>query len=368
MSGSTTDIPRPKTKAFGVLLAGLVAVVSMVVVTVTGGPKKADSSPAPARAAIMPQIADSKSEAEILFRGKSFACLKRNVWAYQGGVIDRIDVKEGQTVRENQILGSFTLDREAMNMVHNRLYPATLLNLKGTINARKTNIEKIREAGLPIKRLQLERAEKELKVTRDLADKKMSNESSVRDKERDLETIKKQILELKQTLEESETDLKKLREDLDFQEHNHKRELGDLSWQTKRPYPDPDQPLEKAFLTAPIGGKVLWISPLAREKHEFKGGFHIMTVAPMDSVLVRCKVHELDLVKLKAGDSGTVSFDAIPSSEYRCTISRIPLESRNPSLEAPADYDIECLIENTDGKIKEGLSCNVKVSVSLGGH
>jgi hypothetical protein len=59
-----------------------------------------------------------------------------------------------------------------------------------------------------------------------------------------------------------------------------------------------------------------------------------------------------------------VIFDAIPDKKYPCKVSRIPWVSRNPALEVPADYEIECLLENGDGKIKDGLTCNVRVSVT----
>ncbi len=366
MSESITDSPKLRTKAYGVFLAGLVAIVSVVVVTVTHGPTKAVSSTPPVEAAIMPQIADSKSETEIIFRGKSFVSLKRNAVAYHGGVLEKIDVREGQTVKEHDVLGSFNLDRDAMKLVHQVLYPSELLNVKSSINARKMNIERIRESGIPIKKLQLERAEKDLQVARSLAARKMADESSVQDKERDVETCKKQILELKENMEESETELKKLKEDLAFFESKQRRDVELLSWQTNRPYPDTNIPLQKAFFCAPISGKVIFLSPEAKENYEFKPGFLAITVAPVDQMVIRCKVHELDMVKLKLGDPGTVSFDALPDSDYRCTVSRIPGESINPSLEVPADYNIECLIENSDGKVKEGLSCNVKVSVSMG--
>ena len=105
---------------------------------------------------------------------------------------------------------------------------------------------------------------------------------------------------------------------------------------------------------------MVWISPEISVSSETAKGFHAMTLAPMNPILVRCKVHELDLVKLKTGDRGTIVFDAMPDKKYPCKVSRIPWTSRNAALEVPADYDIECLLENQDGKIKDGLTCNVQ--------
>ena len=84
----------------------------------------------------------------------------------------------------------------------------------------------------------------------------------------------------------------------------------------------------------------------------------------MEVMVVRCKVHELDLVRLKTGDRGTVTFDAMPAKKIACKITRIPWVSRNPALDVPADYEIECLLENPDESIKDGLTCNVKIHVA----
>jgi hypothetical protein len=79
---------------------------------------------------------------------------------------------------------------------------------------------------------------------------------------------------------------------------------------------------------------------------------------------VRCKVHELDLVKLKTGDRGLVIFDAVPDARYDCRVSRIPWISQNPALDLPSDYIVECVLDKPDKTLKEGLTCNVKVRVT----
>jgi hypothetical protein len=158
--------------------------------------------------------------------------------------------------------------------------------------------------------------------------------------------------------------LKKNQEDLRFAESQQQRAVELLEWRGNRSYTDSKLPVNKAFLKAPIDGKIIWISPMAREKSEFKVGFHAMTMARMDTIVVRCKVHELDLVKLKRGDRGTASFDAIPGKRYPCKINRISWISRNPRLEFPADYDIECMLDKPDEKIKDGLTCNVRIGVT----
>lgn len=359
-----TEKPRRSSKAYGVLLAACVAVVSLVLVAITHEPKKAVSSPPPAKAAIVPPMADAKSEAEVIFRGKSYPVVKRTVIMPYKGEILSIDVKEGQTVNENDVLASYQMDRESMMTVHQILYPETVLSLKKTAFDQKSSIEKMKTVDIRIKQIEVEKVQKELADLRELRAKQMAEEDAVKNKERALETLKKEILGIQDSIKQTEAGLEKTNEDLRFYEAKRKRDVDLLEWQTRRTYSDSKLPMEKAFLKAPINGQVLWIAPDLQIKAEEPAGFPAFTIAPMSSVLVRCKVHELDLVKLNTGDRGTVVFDAIPQKKYPCTVSRIPWVSRNPALEVPSDYDIECYLDNVDGQIKDGLTCNVRVSIT----
>ncbi len=71
--------PRLWAKVFGVVLAIVVAMVSLALIAITQEPKHADSSPGLAAAALPAPIADAKSEVEISFRGKSFSSLMRPI-------------------------------------------------------------------------------------------------------------------------------------------------------------------------------------------------------------------------------------------------------------------------------------------------
>ncbi|MGB6065734.1 MAG: HlyD family efflux transporter periplasmic adaptor subunit [Desulfomonilaceae bacterium] len=359
-----TEKPRRLVKAFGVLLATFVAIASLVLVAITHEPKSAVSSPGPAKGTIAPQIANAKSETEIIFRGKSFAIVKRNLIFYFAGEVVDIPAKEGQEVTKGDTLATYKLDREAMIHVHKVLYPEQVISLNKSLYDEQINLEKLKTVSLATKKLDLERVQKELSNLRELQSKGMAEAEAVRNKNRELEQAKKDILDIEESIKQSKAGLAKTKEDLHYYEDKQKRDLDLLEWQTNRSYPDPKLPLDVAFLKAPISGHVVWIAPELSAKAETQKGFHAMTLAPMNPMIVRCKVHELDLVKLKTGDRGTIVFDAMPDRKYPCTVSRIPWTSINPALEVPADYDIECILENTDGKIKDGLTGNVKISVA----
>ncbi len=360
------DINRPRRslKSLGIMLASFVALVSVALLLVTHEPKKAESSPPPVKAAIVPQIADAKSEAEITFRGKSFSVFQRRLVMPYGGEILSIEIKEGQPVNENESLVKYKLDRQARIQVMGILYPARVLDLKKSIYDQTIGIDKIRNIALKLRKMDLEKAQRQYDDIQELRARSLVEQEAVNNGRRSVETAQKQLLEIQESLRQAVASLSRTQEDLKFFEDKQKRDLDLLEYQTRRSYQDSDIPYDIAFLKAPITGQVLWLSPDLRVNAEVAAGFAAITIAPTNPMVVRCKVHELDLVKLKMGDRGTVVFDAIPDKKFGCKVSRIPWLSRNPALEVPADYEIECLLDNGDGKIKDGLTCNVRVSVA----
>jgi len=359
-----TDKPWRRAKIFGAVVSVIAGVVILALVAITHEPKSAMSSPGPAKAAIVPQIADTKSEAELLFRGKSFAPLQRKISMPFTGEILSISAREGDTINKDDVLATYKLDRMGMMEVHQTLYAEQVLSLRKAVNNQQIEIDRLNKVQLSVKKLDLERVEKELSDLRDLRSKDLASVDSITNKQRQLETVKKEVLDVTEALKQAEANLAKSVEDLRFYEQKHKRDLDLLEWQTNRSYANSDLPLDKAFLKAPISGQLIWMASEIRIDAEVPKGFPVMTVAVMTPMVVRCKAHELELIKLKTGDRGSVNFDAIPEKTYHCKISRIPGISRNPALEVPADYEIECVLENPDSQIKDGRSCNVRMSIT----
>ncbi len=355
---------RRWTRALGVFLAIGVAIGSIALLLVTQEPKKAMSSPVPAKAAVVPQIAEAKSEAEILFRGKSFSMLKRHVNIPYAAEITKINVVAGQFVEKDYELAEFKLDRQSTMHIQKMLYPETVLGLKRNQSDRKIGIEKLREGTLPIKKLQLERLEKEISNLKELSSKGMAFDEALKNKDRQIQAAKKEVFEITETIRQQELDLAKTNEDLKFYEERRRRDLELLEWQMGRSYSDSTIPINVGYLKATIPGTIIWQAPELHVKAELPAGFHAMMLSPLNQMGIRCKVHELDIVRLRLGERGSAVFDAIPDKTFSCTISRIPWVSRNPALEVPADYDLECELQVPDGRIKDGLTCNVKVTVT----
>jgi multidrug resistance efflux pump len=365
MPESDIDKRPRRTKVCGVLLAAVVAIGSLILVAITSEPKSAVSSPGPpTKAVAVPEMASTKSEVEILFRGKSFCVVKRKVVLPFAGEIMKVDVEDGQSVKKDDVLVTYKLDREAVIHVERVLFPETVQNLKKTLSDQQTELEKLVTVTLPIRKSEEQRLEKELSDLRELHSRKMASSEAVDNKDRDLDAVRKQLFEVTQSIAQAKKSLAKTQQDLDYYQEKQQRDLDLLEWQTGRSYADKGLPTSVAYLKAPISGQIIWLSSEIAEKVEVQKGFEALSVAAMSPMVVRCKVHELDLVRLKTGDRGTVTFDAMPTRKCACKITRIPWVSRNPALDVPADYEIECLLENPDEGIKDGLTCNVRVHVA----
>lgn len=361
--GAKEKRSRSRSKTQGIILATLIAIVASVLVMATHAPKKAASKTSPA-AAIVPQIADVKTDAEIIFRGKSFPVYQRDVRIFFTGEITEIRVKEGDEVKEGDILATYNLDRAARIQVRNVLYPSAVQNLRESVLQTQVGIKKLEDIDLKLQEQSLDQALKNLEDAKALRGRGMASTDAVEKLEAAVFRAKKLIAGIKDSIDTKQSALDKLRKDLEFQEGRRKLDLDLLEWQAQRSFADEKIPLDRAFLKAPISGRVIWMHPDFAVSAELNRGFVAMKVAPMDGLLVRCKAHELELVKLREGDRATVIFDAVPDKEYPAKVARIPWISRNATLEVPADYTVEFALMNPDQRVKGGMTCSAKVSAA----
>jgi multidrug resistance efflux pump len=364
MAPSHAKKTSQRVKALGVILATVVAIGSLVLVALTQPPKKAQSSPAPADAAIVPQVADVKSEAEILLRGKSYAASRRNLIMHYPGVIDEIRVKPGDVVKKDQILASYTVDPATEKELRTRLDKSGLTNRRMDIEHSEIDLHELIDVHFPLVKLECRRVREELENLVELQQKGMAHESAVQALEDRIKAVCANVEKTEQQITKSKEQLQRVKREYKNQLENFNELVDVLEWRGGRSYENSDLPVSKAFIRSPIDGRVMYFHHLFAEGNQMGAGSHCVTVSPTGDMVIRCKVHELDLVKLRQGTKGTVVFDALPEKKFVCRVSAIPWVSRNPALEVPADYDIECTLEDLDMDLKEGLTCNVKVSVT----
>ncbi|MEJ2717899.1 MAG: hypothetical protein P8182_12280 [Deltaproteobacteria bacterium] len=389
--------PRSGAKGLGILLAVSIVIAAVVLAKSYIESHLALPGPRPAKAAIIAVTPDLPRKKVVQFRGKVFAKYTRDaVISHPGKIIDVV-VTEGQTVHQGEILASYTLDRISMEKIHEIVNGEQVLQLRNRLYQLKISIEKLKNVDLPLDRLRVEKAQTELNLLRELQSRGLAPANAVTLKEREMAGLRKSSQATNDAIKQSEAAFRGVSQDLRFAESNQKRALKLLQWEVGRSYSDPKIPLNRGFLRAPIAGHVIWMNPQLRAGADVRhlgasrgprkvpdlaqvgetagmrqgqtggngGGprraFLAMTIAPMKQIVIRGLVHELDLVKLKAGDTGTVVFDAFPEKELSCRIHRIPWVSVSNVIEVPASYYVECVVEKSGLILKEGLTCSVRI-------
>jgi biotin carboxyl carrier protein len=135
---------------------------------------------------------------------------------------------------------------------------------------------------------------------------------------------------------------------------NTAREKKGVNVETKT-FPD------EFFITAPLAGHVLYVNPRAIPGGEFTPATKepLFEVGVLDKMVVRCAIHEIQAVKLKAGDKALMTFYAYPDRPYESVITKISQVTFTQYLQQPTFYDIEIALDNPDLAVKDGMRCDV---------
>lgn len=115
----------------------------------------------------------------------------------------------------------------------------------------------------------------------------------------------------------------------------------------------------KMTLAAPIGGVV--VAKNNNTGDSVQAGKALVTIADLSSMKIDVQVDELDISKVKTGQTADIKFDAISGKAYTGTvdsISQMGTTSNNVTT-----YDVIVTINNPDG-VKIGMNANVNIKVT----
>lgn len=271
------------------------------------------------------------------------------VRAERSGVVERVAVAPGARVAKGALLAEVDA-REARTDL--AAATARVAQLEAELDAlrrggRPADLAEI-DGGLARTRLELEAAEKDLAVSRRLADKQAATRQEVVEGARKVEQIRAQIaaLEKKRSSLVGASDQAvaeaRLREALAAQQAAQQR-------------------LELALIRAPMAGVVYQLE--VRSGAFLSPGTLVAGVGLLDKLRVRVYVDEPELGRLAKGMPVIITWDALPGRRWQGTVERLP--SQVAALATRQVGEVLCSIDNSGGAILPGASVNAEIVTSV---
>ena len=116
--------------------------------------------------------------------------------------------------------------------------------------------------------------------------------------------------------------------------------------------------LEKARLIAPFDGVV---SVVNFSVGDSAGTGTAVTVVNLSNLQVKVTVAEVDIAKIKVGQSAQITMDALPGKTY--TAKLIAIGPVATITQGVVNYPVTAAIDNTDGQVKPGMTANLAITV-----
>lgn len=270
---------------------------------------------------------------EIVFQGKLYASLKRNVLIPYRGIVTQLLAQAGQRVKAGDPLATLQLAPEVIANIRRSISPQAIRDIEVRIAQVMAQVAPLRG---------------KVREVEQLAKQKMASGQNLSQIRSELESLEMQRHALQKQIEvykrSSADDRTALREKLGVE----------VSF---------DKVPESITLTAPIDGHVLWIHPDMRSGAEMEPGAGLV-IGIMDPMVIRANIFEIEASRMQIGDKATVSLSSIPDKTFQATLSRISWTPVTPGLGQPSYYEVELIAPNPDYVLKEGFKTQVSLHAS----
>lgn len=118
--------------------------------------------------------------------------------------------------------------------------------------------------------------------------------------------------------------------------------------------------LSKSTIRAPFDGVVTLQD--AKLGGATSAGAALISVVSQDKMYVEANISEIHIGKVAVGNPVSISFDAFPSEEFTGEVSYI--EPGDVIIDGVVNYKIRVNLANSDAKIKNGLTTNLKIQTN----
>jgi len=116
--------------------------------------------------------------------------------------------------------------------------------------------------------------------------------------------------------------------------------------------------LEKARIHAPYDGA---ISAITFSVGDSAGTNNAITVVDTSNLQIKVSVAEVDIPKIKAGQTAQVTLDALAGKTYTAQV--LALGPVGTITQGVVNYPLTVIVNNSDGAIKPGMTANLAISV-----
>jgi HlyD family secretion protein len=282
---------------------------------------------------------------------------EENVYPKVSGIVKDVFVSEGSLVKSGDKI--LEIDSTQANLSYqnaNASYQNAKISYELTLKS-KSDLENA-----------VKQAENNLNAALASYDVAKANYDSVMGNDKATDLQKKQA---EQQLAQAEATLNNARIALD----NAKRQLDNFTLkleqaqvqlnQAKASLDTATKALNDYIVRSPIDGVVLSLS--ASKNAPVQMGMPVAVVGNPKGFLVTAYADEIDMPKLKAGQSATITFDAVKNVSLQGKVSFVGLKKISIPGGGSA-YTVKVEIPESNPSIKSGMSCNIQIIASSKKH
>ena len=117
--------------------------------------------------------------------------------------------------------------------------------------------------------------------------------------------------------------------------------------------------LDQAKIVAPYDGHIAAVNYNVGDMASTGAA---VTIANVSSLQVAATLSELDVVKIKNGDTAQLTLDALPGKTYTATVSEI--DPVGVVTQGVVNYNVLFNINNADNSVKPGMTANLSIDVA----
>lgn len=92
-------------------------------------------------------------------------------------------------------------------------------------------------------------------------------------------------------------------------------------------------------------------------------GKALLTVADLSTLIVKADLNQIDIAKVKLGQTVSLTLDALPGKTYSATVTKVAPASITPKGKEIDVFPVEATLSSADGAIKPGMTADARIHI-----